>query len=418
MDNRGYSLDRCRGVAIFLSSRRFDEAGKGRNIDRYHQKSEHVPGGKQNRLPPATGQNRSNGNIDFPWIQKYQTVDNLASNQILILVSLRHQNITMSTFIFHIDSDSGSFAQTTGNSHVGVSESGMMAQNRTQVENVQPDFTAFRDSVVRPARDTTMNIYTGNPGIYHSPDDTLFYWSREGFTVLFPKEVVTVEPRGPKGFEGKPVAAPKQDWVIGIILLGWILFASLRTGFGKYIGQVFQSIVSLAAASRLYREKGYNNLFGAVRMNAIFWIIMPLALYQVARNNGMSLFGYSEFVLYAMIFIAANGYFSVKQSLYRLTSSIVQIKEEVREMVFNMMLYNSVLGIVLLLVVTVHAIAHEWSGIVQWVGLAIIALFYIFSLIRTIYFSVRKEVSIFYLILYLCTLEILPILLVIKLSAG
>ena len=83
-----------------------------------------------------------------------------------------------------------------------------------------------------------------------------------------------------------------------------------------------------------------------------------------------------------------------------------------------MMLYNSVLGIVLLLVVTVHAIAHEWSGIVQWVGLAIIALFYIFSLIRTIYFSVRKEVSIFYLILYLCTLEILPILLVIKLSAG
>ena len=132
----------------------------------------------------------------------------------------------------------------------------------------------------------------------------------------------------------------------------------------------------------------------------------------------MSLFGYSEFVLYAMIFIAANGYFSVKQSLYRLTSSIVQIKEEVREMVFNMMLYNSVLGIVLLLVVTVHAIAHEWSGIVQWVGLAIIALFYIFSLIRTIYFSVRKEVSIFYLILYLCTLEILPILLVIKLSAG
>jgi len=48
----------------------------------------------------------------------------------------------------------------------------------------------------------------------------------------------------------------------------------------------------------------------------------------------------------------------------------------------------------------------------------LIVIFYLMSIIRSIYFAVREGISIFYLILYLCTLEILPILLVVKLAIG
>jgi len=46
----------------------------------------------------------------------------------------------------------------------------------------------------------------------------------------------------------------------------------------------------------------------------------------------------------------------------------------------------------------------------------IVAVFYLMSITRSIYFALREGISIFYLILYLCALEILPILLVVKIA--
>jgi hypothetical protein len=281
-------------------------------------------------------------------------------------------------------------------------------------------FSAGNDSVVTELRDTTQNIYTGNPGTYYAEGDTLFYWSREGFSDLFPRDTISVAeiPVKPAGFEGKPIISSKQDWALGFILLGWILFASLRVGFGKFLGQVFHSIVSFTAATRLYREHGYSNMFGTFRLNAIFYIILPMSVYQLARMYGVNLFGYSQIGLYLIFFVLINGYFFIKQLFYRITGSIIMLRDESKEMVFNMMLYNSVLGIVLLLVSTVHAVALNLTFVTQWIIAGSIVFFYLFSLFRSIYLGIKKGISIFYLILYLCTLEILPILLVIKLSTG
>ncbi len=312
--------------------------------------------------------------------------------------------------------------QKTGQNGSRKSDTGSgLDQNMINVAEKYNQYTTTRrDTAGSVHRDTTVNIYTGNPGTYYSSEDTLFYWNREGFDVLFPKDSVAVVevPKGPYGFEGKPFLSQKQDWAIGFILLGWILFASLRTGFGKFMGEVFHGLVSYTAATKLYQERSYSNMFGAFRLKAIFWIILPLSLYLIAKMYGTNLFGFTQIGLYLIIFAVANGYFFIKQQLYRITGSIIQLKAETREAVFNMVLYNSVLGIVLLILSTIHIIADDYTFVTQLLILGAIVLFYIFSLFRTIYLWIRKGISIFYLILYLCTLEILPILLVVKLSAG
>ncbi len=333
----------------------------------------------------------------------------------------------------HIESEGGALARF-------VAEAGQQTQTKTRQDNLPKTgngngvdqkllkvaeryhqlYNSPKDTTSTVQRDTTVNIYTGNPGTYYSGEDTLFYWSREGFELLFPRdslEIVEV-PMGPTGFEGKPFLSQKQDWAIGFILLGWIIFASLRSGFGKYLGQVFQSLVSFAAATKLYRERSYSNMFGSLRLSAIFALILPLSLYQIAKMYGVNLFGYTQIGLYLIIFVVVNSYFYLKQFLYRITGSIIMLKDETREAVFNMVLYNNVLGLVLLVLSTVHAIASEFVVITQLLIAGAVLLFYVFSLFRTIYMWIRKGVSIFYLILYLCTLEILPILFVIKLSAG
>mgnify|MGYP002750926171 CR=1 FL=1 len=62
------------------------------------------------------------------------------------------------------------------------------------------------------------------------------------------------------------------------------------------------------------------------------------------------------------------------------------------------------------------------TGIVQkvffWMALTVVALVIIMRLLRGIVFSFKKDVSIFYMFLYLCALEIVPLALLYKWIEG
>ena len=269
-------------------------------------------------------------------------------------------------------------------------------------------------------RDPNINIYTGNPGIYQTDGDTLNFWSFTPVPVdsVSSKNTIIEQPGKPYGFEGKPKKKEGQDWTFFLIIIGWTVFASLRFGFSKYMVQVFQSIFNFSMASRLYRERGYSNNFGMFRLNLIFFLFLPLSIYLIARDNGMSPMGSTGMEFYLIVFFVVNGYFMVKIFLYKILGSIFSQREATGELIFNMMLYLNVLGLILLPVATIHSMIPGFGLFSIFIVPGLIAIFYLMSIIRSIYFAFREGISIFYLILYLCALEILPILLVVKLAIG
>ena len=269
-------------------------------------------------------------------------------------------------------------------------------------------------------RDMSVNIYTGNPGIYRAEGDTLNFWSFSPVPVdtLASFRAVAQLPQKPYGFEGKQMPEKGQDWTFLLVLAGWSVFASLRFGFSKYIVQVFQSIFNFSAAARLYREKGYSSNFGMFRLNLIFYLFLPFPLYLIARDNGVSLMGFSGIEFYLIVFVVANAYYLLKLFLYKILGSVFSQREVTSELIFNMMLYNNVLGLILLPVATVHALVPGFGIASLFLVPGLIVLFYLMSIIRSVYFAIREGISIFYLILYLCALEILPVLLVTKLAMG
>ena len=269
-------------------------------------------------------------------------------------------------------------------------------------------------------RELTMNIFTGNPGIYHAEGDTLNFWSLTPVPVdtLANKIIFVEQPDKPYGFVGKPMKTMGQDWTFFLILIGWTIFASLRFGFSKYIVQVFQSIFNFTISSRLYREQGYNNNFGPFRLNLIFYLFLPFPIYLIAKDNGVSLMGFNGIELYLIVLVTVNAYFLAKIFFYKILGSVFSQKEAAGELVFNMMLYHNVLGMILLPVATFHSWAPALGFVSLFLVPGLILIFYLLSLVRSIYFAIRTGISIFYLILYLCALEILPILLVVKLATG
>jgi hypothetical protein len=275
----------------------------------------------------------------------------------------------------------------------------------------------------KAVKDSLLNIYTGNPGLYSAEGDTVNFgnvsYLPDSLFVIPKKEQPVVEKSWkPYGIEGKILHYPNQDWLLGIILILWIIFASVRSGFNNYIRQLMAGLIKVSSANRLYRERSYKTSYGAVRLNLIFHIILPLSVFQLLHFYQVNLPGYPDFIFYLILLIGINGYFFIKYFLYRVIGSILMLNENIEESVFHMRLYYKALGIILLPVVTIHAVQEKITYITVLVIAGLIALFYIASIFRSIYIGNKKGISIFYLILYLCMLEILPLILIFKIMAG
>ena len=288
------------------------------------------------------------------------------------------------------------------------------AKNRIKKEIFQKN--SYTEEAV--VKDGSWNIYTGNPGYYSTAGDTVYFGTVTSLPdSAFLKAQSTIVPISvkPYGIVGKERVVPGQDWVLGLILILWTMFASVRVEFPEYLGQIFSSLVNINAATRLFHQRGYKMMYGTVRLDLIFYLVLPLSVFQIARFFKVDAAGFPPIVLFIGLLLVINAYFLIKILIHRLVGSIAMLKDQTDELIFNIRLYYRVLGFVLLPIVTVHAILAETNFITIWVMAALIVVMYVATVIRSIYLGYQKDISIFYLILYLCTLEILPLLLIFKL---
>jgi hypothetical protein len=96
----------------------------------------------------------------------------------------------------------------------------------------------------------------------------------------------------------------------------------------------------------------------------------------------------------------------------KLFNHLFQAEIIVAEYVHNNFIINKTIGIVLFPVVfAICYMPENLAHILLWAGLLILGAGIIFKLIRGYQIIIRKDVLFIYLILYLCTLEILPLLL-------
>jgi len=281
----------------------------------------------------------------------------------------------------------------------------------------QRNYSGKEQQSINTTPDSLWNIYTGNPGYYSTEGDTVGFGNVEYLSdSLFQQQIRTSTEISskPYGREGKILAFQREDWLLGILLLAWILFASLRVGFNKYLNLLMVSLVKVSAATRLYSESGYKKLYGNIRLNFIYYLIVPLAVYQILQFNNVNIPGLPGLLFFLILVICINGFLFLKNLMYHAVGTVIMLEDRIDESTFNMFLFYKALGIFLLPIVTIHAIEPRVTFVTVWIMMAMIVLLYFFSILRSIYIGNRKGISIFYLILYLCLLEILPLFLIFK----
>ena len=205
------------------------------------------------------------------------------------------------------------------------------------------------------------------------------------------------------------------DWVTGLIIIVLVIFASVRLFFGKYLGQLFSSSVNFSTASRMFRERSVSLTHASFRLDVIFYLVFSLFMFQTLEEFYFDFHKHS-ILTYLFTLAGVLVYFGLKQLAYYLQGSISECLPETQEYIYHMNLYNRLVGLVLLPVSLVVAFAPLSNPDLLIVfGLIVVGFFYILLLFRGTSILLRKHFSIFYLILYLCTLEILPLIFIYKL---
>lgn len=212
----------------------------------------------------------------------------------------------------------------------------------------------------------------------------------------------------------REVQREPTDWFTGVVVLALVVVAVVKMSFGKYLRSLFQSTLSYPASLRLFHEQNISLKQGALLMELFFYLVFALFGYQIMNSYGMS-FPASNFLKFLICFGAVLVFFGVKSFIYSLLGFINETPEETSEYLFNLKNNNKVLAIFLLPVVCFIA----WTPFVDEryfmiAGIVATAVLYLFSLQRGAKILMKKQFSLFYLFLYLCTLEFLPLLLFFK----
>lgn len=204
-------------------------------------------------------------------------------------------------------------------------------------------------------------------------------------------------------------------WLLGVFLILFILLARMKFFFEKFIPPIINSSFNFRIVQNLYRNRNSLYYQAGINLDFIFFLSAGIFIFQLLKYfelNPGSLSGFPVFLI-AIVFLFAwlvlkffvcklIGFFSLNTALFN-------------EYFHSILIYNKNIGLFLIpITLGIAYINPSLNKMFIFIGLGIVSIAYILQAIRLIRLFNSKRISSFYSILYLCALEILPVLLLVR----
>lgn len=204
-------------------------------------------------------------------------------------------------------------------------------------------------------------------------------------------------------------------WPSLLLFIVFALYVSIKVSAPKKIFKVFASVFSLQAAKQLLREDYKLNKRVSVFLSLGFLIVIAFLVYITNNYFGLILEGVSPLKQYLFFITIITSVYVIKFIISYLLSLVILEEELGKEYAFNVFVFSQTIGVVLFPVVLCIQFSKYPAELFLYPGLIICAGFFALRLFRGIVISVLEQnVGILYIFLYLCALEILPVLVLIK----
>lgn len=210
-------------------------------------------------------------------------------------------------------------------------------------------------------------------------------------------------------------ASNTQYWVAILLVLIFSIFVFAKVSDPKKLFKVFHSSFSLQAAKQLYRED-YQII---KRFSLLLWFTFVLVLtFLIQGTNqyfGLIFQDYPEWQQYLFFFLIISLTIAFRYVFNSIIAFFIKQVELSNEYFFNITIFSQTIGLVLFPFVLCMYLTQYPTEWFLYPALIISLLFYLFRVMRGIIITVMEQnVGVLYIFLYLCALEILPILVLIK----
>ncbi len=206
-------------------------------------------------------------------------------------------------------------------------------------------------------------------------------------------------------------------WVFLLLFLMVAAFTWIKVFYARTMRQIFQAVVSMGAANQMLREENLLLQRSSVLLTVLFNLVAAFFLYQVSNYLEWSSdyigSGLGRFLILAFV---VSLVYSLKFLILRLTGHLFRTDKAFSAYIFHIFLINNVLGMLLMpLVIAVAFLAPAYALYFFYTAAALVIFGFLYRMLRGVLIGLSfAEFSKVYLLLYLCALEIGPLLITIK----
>lgn len=206
-----------------------------------------------------------------------------------------------------------------------------------------------------------------------------------------------------------------EVWIPAFILLLLIFFAVLRRVYAKDILLIFQSFISNRVLAQVSKESRLFSSWPFVLLYILFGFTIGMVLYLSAGYFQLA-YMYSGFQLLCILSGGVIVLFGLKILLVKVVGFLFDVTRLTNE--YSSVLFLSYFHAAILylpLIVAFSLTPQKYASVYIYIALALIVLVFFFQLIRggTNILSTNRFPKV-YLMIYLCALEVCPILILIK----
>ncbi len=280
--------------------------------------------------------------------------------------------------------------------------------------NLIPIFPVESDPFSHNVLTQYLHPIANSDSTFSEPTDTLIHVAKPDtiqtvITPALPNRMMQEKKLLPSGFNVDLVWLLPALVVI-VAMTGWIRFAS-----GKFFRELFQAVFYHTSSDNLYKITHFRKSAWSVGLNFLFLINLGLFVYELMTHfgirpagiDGLGLWGIATGVLMTVSFL--------KTGIYRFLGWVFNTREATRRFLFEVNLLNKAFGVILVPFIVVIPYVHPQYELLLLVsGLVLFVVMYLIQLLKGVKIILHEPLSVFYMILYLCALEILPIVTIYK----
>jgi len=201
-----------------------------------------------------------------------------------------------------------------------------------------------------------------------------------------------------------------------VLFLVFALFVLIYVYNRKRLNQIIKAFYLNRVANQLMREESSMINRTTVVLSIIFVVSVSLFIYQLLQYYGISV-PLQTTILVWVIPASIIGIYFIKIISIKFFGFVFKLPIEANNYILTLLLFTNALGLFMLpVVIGISFIKQAPENIFVYSGIGILSLFLCTRIIRGVIIGVNSvRVSNLYLFFYLCTLEILPILILTKL---